>query len=150
MVTGLIRFIKNRTRVIIMKRKIAAFIVSGIWISLSEFVRNVVLFRFYWIDKYNSLGIVFPENTVNNGLWGLWSFTLSGLIVYLTPRLSTFETAVAVWISSFAMMWIVIGNLNVLPYKLLVYAFPLSILEIAIAVFICRKLTDQNFNKAVI
>ena len=38
------------------------------------------------------------------------------------------------------MMWLVIGNMGVLPYGLLVYAIPLSMLETLVAAFIVKRL----------
>ena len=37
-------------------------------------------------------------------------------------------------------MWVVIGNLGVLPYGLLLYALPLSLLEAFLAALIIKKL----------
>jgi hypothetical protein len=39
----------------------------------------------------------------------------------------------------FAMMWIVIGNLAVLPYGLLIFAVPLSLLESFVSVWIIKS-----------
>jgi hypothetical protein len=39
------------------------------------------------------------------------------------------------------MMWLVLGNLAVLPHMLLLYALPLSLLETFIATLIIKKLT---------
>ena len=40
---------------------------------------------------------------------------------------------------AFVMMWVVIGNLDVLPYGILPYALPLSLLEVFGAAWIIRK-----------
>ncbi|MEZ5172639.1 MAG: hypothetical protein R2850_03820 [Bacteroidia bacterium] len=37
------------------------------------------------------------------------------------------------WFFAFLMMWVAIGNLNVLPFGLLAYAVPLDVLESAVA-----------------
>jgi hypothetical protein len=42
---------------------------------------------------------------------------------------------------AFVLMWIVTGNLGVLPFKLLLYAIPLSILETFLAALIIKKLS---------
>jgi len=39
------------------------------------------------------------------------------------------------------MMWLVIGNLQVLPYGILPVAVPLSLLEVFLAVWIVKKLS---------
>ncbi len=49
---------------------------------------------------------------------------------------------------AFVMMWLVIGNLSVLPYGLLVYAIPLSILESFIATLIINTFKIKEITKA--
>lgn len=123
-----------------MKQKIFAFLTAGIWISLSEFTRNELVLKSYWLKKYADLGIIFPSASMNNAFWGIWSFTLSGIIVFLTRRLRFIESVVVVWIMAFVMMWLVIGNLNVLPIGILIFAIPWSIIEVIIAAFISKKI----------
>ena len=123
-----------------MKKTFLAVLLSGTWISLSEFIRNELIFKHYWIEHFKSLGLNFPSETINNAMWGLWSFILAGLIVFLVTRLKKVETITVTWIFSFLCMWIVMGNLNVLPFKLLVFAVPLSLLEVFIAELIARKI----------
>jgi len=50
-------------------------------------------------------------------------------------------TAGLSWFVAFVLMWVVIGNLGVLPYGLLVFAVPLSLLESFLATFIIKKLS---------
>jgi hypothetical protein len=123
-----------------MRKFILAVIASGIWISFSEFLRNELLFKSYWIGKYAGMGLQFPSSTINNALWGLWSFILAGAAAYLAKRLKFLETVVILWVLGFVLMWIVIGNLNVLPYGLLVIALPWSVVEVAVAVLIVKKI----------
>jgi len=40
----------------------------------------------------------------------------------------------------FVLMWLVIGNINVLPYGILIFAVPLSVLEAFIATLIIKKM----------
>jgi hypothetical protein len=122
-----------------MKNKILAIGLSGVWISASEFLRNQLLFASLWHKKYESLGIVFPEKPINGMLWGVWSFIFAGCIYVLVRKLSLKEAIVFAWVIGFLQMWLVIGNLGVLPYSLLWYAVPLSILEVLVAVLIIKK-----------
>ena len=123
-----------------MKKNIFAFLASGAWISISEFIRNELLLKTYWLDKYNSMELVFPSEPVNYALWGVWSFMLSGLTVFLLKKIRFFEAIIVIWLTAFLMMWIVIGNLNVLPFGLLFFAIPWSILEVTIAAIISRQI----------
>jgi hypothetical protein len=38
-------------------------------------------------------------------------------------------------------MWLVVENLGVLPFGILVYAIPLSMIEVVVAVIIIKKLS---------
>jgi hypothetical protein len=122
-----------------MKQRAFALITAGIWISASEFIRNELLFKLYWTEKYQTLGLEFPSAPLNNALWGLWSFLLAALILYLSSRLRLIENIAVSWLFAFVLMWIVTGNLNVLPIPLLLFAVPLSILEVTGAAFLCHR-----------
>jgi hypothetical protein len=63
------------------------------------------------------------------------------MIVYLLHKLSAFQTAVVSWIFGFLMMWLVASNLIVLPMALLLFAIPLSIIEVTVAVFLSRRIS---------
>lgn len=120
------------------KYAISVFI-SGAWIGMSEFVRNELLLKGYWIEKYRTLGLEFPSAPVNNLLWGVWSFLMAGVIVHLVTRLRFLETILLTWVCSFVMMWVVIGNMNVLPPALLLFAVPWSFAEVALAAWLAKK-----------
>jgi hypothetical protein len=62
------------------------------------------------------------------------------LIFKLLEHFSFKLTVFLVWLSAFVMMWITIYNLQVLPIKLLIFAFPLSLLEVAVAGYIIEKI----------
>jgi len=122
------------------RKTVAATLVAGIWIGFSEFLRNEILFKGLWLDKYADLGLRFPSQTINNALWGVWSFLLAGIIVYLIRKLGFAGVFLVTWMLAFVMMWVVIWNLNVLPNGLLPIAIPWSLAETALAILIARKL----------
>ncbi len=128
----------------ILKLTILPVFLAFLWITVSEFVRNELLFKSYWIEHYEKLGIVFPSAPVNGAVWGLWSLLLAVLIFILAKKFSYVQSCLLVWFAGFVLMWVVIGNLNVLPYGLLVFAIPLSLLEVFVAGWIVRKLGDFN------
>lgn len=123
------------------QKGLLAILASGAWIGLSEFTRNELCFKKLWIDKYANMGLGFPSEMVNNALWGVWSLLLAGMIVYLTLKLKFWETVIISWMAAFVMMWVVIGNLNVLPETLLWFAVPWSIAEVLLASVIARAVT---------
>jgi hypothetical protein len=66
-----------------------------------------------------------------------------GLAIGLQTVLRKFEfwQAVALtWFMGFVLMWLVTGNMAVLPFGILVYAIPLSIIEVAVAALIIRHM----------
>ncbi len=113
---------------------------ATLWIAVSEFVRNQLIFKSFWVERYASLGLIFPEKTINGALWGVWSLGLAIVIYTLASRFSPKQTIAISWTSGFVLMWVVIGNLGVLPIKLLIPAIPLSLLEVAVATLIVIKL----------
>lgn len=117
-------------------KRILPLIAAAVWISLSEFVRNEFLLKTYWTDHYQRLGLVFPDGPANGAVWGLWSLMYAGVIAALAEKYTLTQTILLAWIIGFAMMWVVIGNLGVLPFGILPYALPLSLLEAAVAAFI--------------
>jgi hypothetical protein len=121
-----------------MKRTLV-ILAATVWISVSEFVRNQFLVQSHWEAHYRSKGLVFPAEPVNGAVWGLWSLVFAGVIYTISRRFSFIHTAILSWVLGFVMMWIVIGNLGVLPYGILPLAIPLSMLEAAIATWIVLK-----------
>lgn len=117
---------------------------SAVWISILEFIRNEWLFRHYWVEHYESLGMVFPSDPVNGAVWGFWSLCLAIAIYALSGRFNLAKTTLIAWFMAFVMMWLVIGNMGVLPYELLIFAVPLSLLEVSVAAWIIVKLTNKG------
>jgi len=126
------------------KRIALAVVISGIWITASEFVRNEVMFKSYWLNKYAALGHPFPSTPINNLLWVAWSFLLAGCMVYLVRKLSFVGAALVTWVFAFVMMWVVIWNLHVLPTGLLSVAVPWSLVEVIVAVLIARLVLKKR------
>ena len=58
----------------------------------------------------------------------------------IAKKFTLVQTALLAWFVGFVFMWIVIGNLGVLPYGLLAFAIPLSLLEAFVAALIVKKL----------
>jgi hypothetical protein len=121
-------------------RPVLAIVAATVWISISEFVRNSFLVHSYWTSHYTNLGYVFPEEPVNGAMWGIWSLCFAAIIYLISRKFSIIMTSVIAWVAGFAMMWIVTGNLGVLPFRILYIAIPLSILEAFLATYITLKI----------
>ncbi|HTX89133.1 MAG TPA: hypothetical protein VMC08_09100 [Bacteroidales bacterium] len=120
-------------------KNILAIVLATIWISISEFVRNQFIVRNLWLEHYKKMGLVFPDKPINGAVWGLWSL-LAALFVYMISRkFNLLQTAFLAWFGQFVLMWVVIGNLGVLPHGILWMAVPLSLLESFIAALIVKK-----------
>jgi hypothetical protein len=124
-----------------------AILLATFWIGLSEFVRNQLLFINTWKDHFNSLGLTFPSEPINGIIWMVWSLVFAVTIFFLSKKLSFVELVIISWIYGFVMMWLVLGNLLVLPSKILVFAVPLSVVEVVVANFIIYKLTGKKISK---
>jgi hypothetical protein len=57
-----------------MKNKIVAILLSTVWISISEFVRNEFLLKSFWREHYEKMGLEFPSEPINGAIWGIWVF----------------------------------------------------------------------------
>jgi hypothetical protein len=125
------------------KKTIFPILLATIWIAASEFVRNEVLLKSYWIDHYAKLGLVFPSKPVNGALWGVWSLLFAMAIFIISRRFTLLQTAGLCWFVGFVFMWVVIGNLGVLPFGLLAFAIPLSLLESFVAAVLIKKLAPS-------
>jgi hypothetical protein len=121
------------------KSSLVPILLATVWISISEFTRNEFLLKSFWVDHYKSLGLVFPSDPINGAVWGLWSLLFAIGIYIISKKFSLVETIGIAWLMGFVLMWLVTGNMEVLPFGILIFAVPLSILEVFLAVFIIKK-----------
>lgn len=127
-----------------LKNSVLPILLATIWISVSEFVRNEFLFKSYWTDHYEGLGLVFPSEPINGAIWGIWSLCFAIGIFILAKKYNLVQTFLLSWFFAFIFMWLVAGNLGVLPYKILIFAVPLSLLEAFLAAFIIKKIPENR------
>ncbi len=125
----------------VIKTHLLPVMAAMLWISLSEFVRNQWWFSSLWTEHYQHMNLTFPAEPLNGAVWGIWALVFACVLHVLSSKFSFLQTCLLGWLIGFVMMWLVIGNLGVLPFGLLVYAIPLSLLEVVLAVWIDRKLT---------
>ena len=124
-----------------MKKTVLPILLSTIWISLSEFARNELIFKSYWTDHYEKLGLVFPSEPINGAVWGIWSMCFAIAIFIIAKKFSLIQTTLLSWFVGFVLMWIVTWNMGVFPIGLLLFAVPLSLLETIVAGLIIKRLT---------
>jgi len=126
------------------KQTILSVLAATIWISLSEFARNEYFVKSYWIKHYQGLGLNFPSEPVNDAMWGVWSLLFAVAIFIISRKFTLVQTTLLSWFVGFVLMWVVLGNLGVLPFGLLWLAVPLSFLEAFIASWIINSFKIKN------
>ncbi len=127
-----------------LKHTIFPISIATIWISISEFIRNEFLLKTYWTEHYDNMGLIFPSEPINGAIWGVWSLCFAIGIYVIAQKFSLIQTTLLAWFVGFILMWLVAGNMNVLPYEILPFAIPLSILESFIAAYIISALGRKN------
>ncbi len=132
----------NITRRIIMshlKKTILPILLTGIWINISITIGWILILESYWIEKYQSLDIIFPTGLSNNIVWMIWGFMLATLTFILLKKFTVLHTAFLAWFVAFVMMWVVVWNVGILPTGMLLFNIPYSLLVTFIGVLICKK-----------
>ena len=129
-------------------RPLFAVLLSCVWINAFEFLRNELFLKNVWLAHYQSLGLVFPSAPVNGAVWGLWGLVFAGAIYAVSRQFSLLKGTFLCWSMGFVLMWLVIGNLNVLPMSVLPYAVPLSLLETGVAFWLCTRIAPLSANQS--
>jgi hypothetical protein len=127
-----------------LRKTFIPLLLATLWISISEFVRNEFLLKSFWTEHYGKMGLTFPAEPVNGATWGVWSLLFAVTVYILSKKYSLVHTALISWFVGFVLMWVVIGNLGVLPYRMLFVAIPLSLLEAFIAALIVKRLSGNG------
>ncbi|RHX87369.1 hypothetical protein [Leptospira stimsonii] len=123
------------------RKIILPVLAAALWIVTSEFFRNEILFKSYWVLHYESKGLRFPSEPINGAVWVLWSLFLAEVLYILSRKFTLTQTFLIGWFVGFVLMWIVVWNLGMLPLSLLVYAVPLSLLEVFIGSLLIHRLS---------
>ncbi len=122
------------------KYSVLAIFAATLWISFSEFLRNEILFKSMWVNHFERLGLIFPDTPINGATWGVWSLCFAVLIYFINTKFTFSQSIILSWLAGFILMWISLWNLKVLPLNILIFAVPLSLIEISIASFIILKI----------
>ena len=121
-------------------RALLAILACAAWISINEFVRNQVVLAHHWSAHYAALGLTFPSAPINGAVWGIWALCFAVASFFIARRFNLLETASLAWFMGFVLMWLVIGNMAVLPYGILPIAIPWSMVEALGAAYLLKKL----------
>jgi hypothetical protein len=126
------------------KRTVLPIVLAGIWIALSEFLRNEFFFKSAWEEHFAALGLKFETLPLNGVLWAVWSLLLAFFVFELLQKFSFRKTLFFSWLAAFVMMWIALFNLRVFPLNILLAAVPLSLVEVAVAALIIKRVREKN------
>lgn len=121
------------------KKTILPILLTGIWINISETIRWELLIKFFWIEQYENMGLVFKNELTNGIIWMIWGFLFAAIIFILSKKFTAIQAALIAWFTVFVMMWIVLWNMSLLPTGILWTNAPLSLIEAYIAALICKK-----------
>ena len=121
------------------KKTILPILLTGLWINISETIRWELFIKFYWIEQYENLGLVFPSELTNGITWMIWGFLFAAVIFVLSKKFTAIQSAFIAWFTVFVMMWLVMWNMNLLPTGMLWINAPLGLIEAYIAALICKR-----------
>ncbi|MDX5586238.1 MAG: hypothetical protein QNK20_15220 [Aureibaculum sp.] len=130
----------------IFKQVVIPIIITGIWINISETIRWIFLIEPYWAEQYQKLNITFPNEKINLIVWMIWGFLFGITIFVLSKKYNLFQTTIFSWFVAFAMMWLIVWNIGVLPIRMLWLNIPLSLLETFIGAYICKSYLNLESN----
>lgn len=125
-------------------RALVAILASTVWISVNEFLRNEIVLTTFWNEHYASLGLSFPSAPINGAVWGIWSLCYAIGVFVITRRFGMLHAALLAWWMAFVLMWLVTGNMAVLPFEVLPMAIPWSMIESLGAVWLIQKIAPQK------
>lgn len=117
---------------------------TGIWINISETIRWIFLIEDYWIEYYDKLDLIFPNEPINTIIWVIWGFLFATIIFALSKKFNLLITTILSWFAVFVMMWLVVWNVGVLPVEMLWYNVPLSLFETFIGAIICKTIVKDK------
>ena len=126
-----------------------AVLAAGAWVNASEFFRNELLLKGFWTYHYKNMGLTFPSAPINGMVWVLWGFVFASTVFVVSRKFTLVQTIALVWVYGFVLMWLVTGNMGVLPFEILFYAIPLSLIEAFGAAYICWKVAPPRVCQAL-
>lgn len=128
-----------------LKQKYVFAIISAcIWMNVSEFVRNELILKKYWIDGFQNIGLIFPSAPINGIIWGLWALIFVICLTWLITKFSVLKSTIISWILGFTLLWIAMWNMNILPAGILYLAIPWSFIEVFLASLIIQFFLNRN------
>lgn len=117
-----------------------AVFTSGMWMNVSEFIRNELIIKQVWVAGFENIGLSFPSAPMNGAIWGLWAFIFVAFLTWLITKFDILKSTIISWTFGFVLLWIAMRNMGILPKGLLIWAIPWSFIEVYIAAFISKRI----------
>lgn len=121
-----------------------AILAAAVWLSLLEFLRDQYLVQSYRIEQNQLHGSMYREEPLMGSAAGIWSLFLAIYIFLVTRKLGNWYATIAAFSGCLLLMWVINGDLRVMPVRLILFAIPLILLESFIAVWIIRRISPAN------
>ena len=121
------------------EKTILPIILIGLWINISITIGWMLILEGYWIEKYQSLNLVFPTGLINNITWMIWGFMLATIIFIISKKFSLWQTTFLAWFVAFIMMWVIVWNVGILPTGMLLFNIPNTLFITFIGALICKR-----------
>ena len=127
-----------------MNRYLLAVFAAGVWMNLSEFIRNELLLKDTWIDGFRDIGLSFPSEPLNGAVWALWAFIFVAILTLVSTKFDVISSTIISWSLGFVLLWVAVWNMGVLPSGLLYWAVPWSFVEVYVAAFIISRIVIRH------
>jgi len=125
------------------KKFILAVIVSGMWMNLSEYVCNELVLKDIWLKGYHVLGLVYPSSPINTVVWVVWIFVFAVILTWSLVNNGIVKSTLVCWTAGFALFWLAMWNMGILPSDVLWTAVPWSLIEVYIAALVSKLILHQ-------
>ena len=127
-----------------MRKYCLAVVASGVWMNLSEFIRNEFVIKHVWVKGFEEIGLSFPSAPVNGLVWVIWAFVFCAVLAVLNMKFNALKSTLICWVTGFGLLWIAMWNIGILPKGLLYWAVPWSLVEVYVAAIICKWITVNS------
>ena len=78
-----------------------AVVASGMWMNLSEFIRNEFVIKHMWVKGFEEIGLSFPSAPVNGLVWVIWTFIFCAVLTALNMRFNALRSTIICWVTGF-------------------------------------------------
>ena len=126
-----------------MYRYLLAVFAAGVWMNLSEFIRNELLLKNTWVNGFKDIGLSFPSEPLNGAVWALWAFVFVAFLTLVSTKFDVISSTIISWSLGFVLLWVAVWNMGILPSGLLYWAVPWSFVEVYVAALIISRIVVQ-------